>query len=597
MSFWRKPFSKRPGADTVEEVSHDAASEISDGSIKYVGNQGGNNAPPTFQEASGAPVESESPMGYSVNAFTILFLNINMMIGTGIFSTPSAILSGTGSIGLSFIYWTLGYLLCIAMGSVYLEYTAYFPSRSGSEVVFLEQAYPRPTWFFPTTFAVQNVVFSFSSSNAIVLANYLFKTAGTTGTAWQVKGVALAGYTVATLVLIFHTKFSYHLSNGIGIIKVTLLLFIIITGFVILGGGTKVEDPKANFRDSFAGTGTASAYGLTNALYRIIFSYGGYNNAFNVANEIKNPVRSLKKNATLALTIVYVLYMFTNVSWFAGVKKYDLEHSKLTTASLWFENVLGGGRVRGLNFLIALSAFGNMVSGSLGSSRMIRECGRQGVLPWTNFWASTKPFGTPLGPYAFKWGITALMILAIPTGDAFNFVADLGILPGAAFNLAMAVGIYLVRWRRKRANLPRPEFRAWDVLVIFNIAVQLYLLVMPWYPPANGGADVSFWYGTYCVTGVGILIVCGIYYYVWAKWIPKWKGYQLRQEVVNLGGGAEAHLIAKVPVNEVEAWDANHDAAGRIRNMTVTELSDEKAARTSSEADSKDASAVRTLDV
>lgn len=87
MSFWRKPFSKRPGADAVEETSHDAASEISDGSIKYVGNQGGNNAPPTFQEASGAPVESESPMGYSVNSFTILFLNINMMIGTGIFST------------------------------------------------------------------------------------------------------------------------------------------------------------------------------------------------------------------------------------------------------------------------------------------------------------------------------------------------------------------------------------------------------------------------------------------------------------------------------------------------------------------------------
>jgi amino acid transporter len=114
--------------------------------------------------------------------------------------------------------------------------------------------------------------------------------------------------------------------------------------------------------------------------------------------------------------------MLTNVSWYAGVSKYDLEHAKLTTASLWFQNVLGNsGRVRGLNFLIALSAFGNMVSGALGSSRMIRECGRQGVLPFTSFWASTKPFGTPLGPYIFKWGITALMILALPTGDAFNF--------------------------------------------------------------------------------------------------------------------------------------------------------------------------------
>jgi amino acid transporter len=114
--------------------------------------------------------------------------------------------------------------------------------------------------------------------------------------------------------------------------------------------------------------------------------------------------------------------MFTNVSWFAGVSNYDLETSGQTTASLWFSNVLGSGtKVRGLNFLIALSAFGNMMSGSLGQSRIIRETGRQGVLPFTNFWASTKPFGTPLGPYLFKWAITALIILAIPTGDAFNF--------------------------------------------------------------------------------------------------------------------------------------------------------------------------------
>lgn len=33
----------------------------------------------------------------------------------------------------------------------------------------------------------------------VVLSNYLFAIAGTEGTDWQVKGVALAGYTVATL--------------------------------------------------------------------------------------------------------------------------------------------------------------------------------------------------------------------------------------------------------------------------------------------------------------------------------------------------------------------------------------------------------------
>jgi hypothetical protein len=68
----------------------------------------------------------------------------------------------------------------------------------------------------------------------------------------------------------------------------------------------------------------------------------------------------------------------------------------------------------------------------------------------------------------------------------------------------MAVGVYVVRWRRNRAHLPRPEFRAWDALVIFNICVQLYLLIMPWYPPPGGKGDVSFWYGTYCVTGLAM---------------------------------------------------------------------------------------------
>lgn len=77
------------------------------------------------------------------------------------------------------------------------------------------------------------------------------------------------------------------MSNAIGLVKIATLLFVIVTGFVVLGGNTKIENPTVNFQNSFHGTEAASAYGLTNALYRIIFSYGGYNNAFNVVNEVK----------------------------------------------------------------------------------------------------------------------------------------------------------------------------------------------------------------------------------------------------------------------------------------------------------------------
>lgn len=78
-----------------------------------------------------------------------------------------SILIGTGSVGLSLMYWIIGFVVSLAGLAVYLELGSYFPSRSGAEVVYLEQAYPRPRYFFPVAFAVQSVILSFSSSNAI----------------------------------------------------------------------------------------------------------------------------------------------------------------------------------------------------------------------------------------------------------------------------------------------------------------------------------------------------------------------------------------------------------------------------------------------
>lgn len=81
---------------------------------------------------------------------------------------PAAtILSNTGSVGLALIYWVIGFIMAIAGFSTYLEFASYFPNRSGAEVVYLEQAYPRPKHLFPIAFAVQSVLLSFSASNAI----------------------------------------------------------------------------------------------------------------------------------------------------------------------------------------------------------------------------------------------------------------------------------------------------------------------------------------------------------------------------------------------------------------------------------------------
>jgi amino acid transporter len=249
------------------------------------------------------------------------------------------------------------------------------------------------------------------------------------------------------------------------------------------------------------------------------------------------------------------------------VPKQTLKSSTQLAASLFFTTVFGSkNSVRALNFLIAVSAFGNIVSVIIGSSRIIRECGRQGVLPYPRIWASTRPFGTPLAAYLLKWALTVLMILAPPAGDAFNFIVDLQSYPSNIFLFALTIGLLLIRRNRKKLGLANDaDFRTWDIAIYFSAAVNVFLLIMPWYPPPKGryGGDVSFWYATYCAVGVGIMGICGLYYVAWIFVLPKWGGYRIRQELVVLDGEqAKTHRLVKVKLAELESWDREHDVLG-----------------------------------
>lgn len=428
------------------------------------------------------------------------------------------------------------------------------------------------------------------------MAKYLFAIGDYTASPWAQKGLAIGCYTIALAFVLFHTKTSYLLSNAIEMVKLITLIFISITGLVVLGGHTAVERPRADFQNAFEGE--ASAYGVTNAMYKTIFAYAGYENAFNVVNEVKvsrnrdclsinqltcHRIQS-RAFATMASALSCSLPSCTSYAMSrssqpvsqpaldpdqfltsSAVTKDEILEGREIAASLLFTKVFGNhGAVRGLNFLIALSSFGNLIAVLLGTSRMIRECGRQGVLPWPKFWASTKPFGTPAGPYFIKWFLTIVIILAVPAGDAFSFITDLQVYPSSVFSLLMGIGIHILRHNRKRLGLPRPSFKAWNVVLIFNIAVQLYLIIMPWYTPTEGatGGDVSFWYATYVVTGIGILLICGAYYVGYIVVLPRVKNYKLRQELIELGDGAQTHVLRKIAVSQVEEWDRLHDANG-----------------------------------
>jgi amino acid transporter len=86
---------------------------------------------------------------------------VGRIIGTGIFSTPSSVISSVGSVGAAMLLWLLGLALAGSGLSVWLELGCMIP-RSGGEKVYLEAAYRRPKLLITVVFAVQAIALGFT---------------------------------------------------------------------------------------------------------------------------------------------------------------------------------------------------------------------------------------------------------------------------------------------------------------------------------------------------------------------------------------------------------------------------------------------------
>lgn len=152
---------------------------------------------PTENESEDQPGEltfieaEQTGLGRHLGVFSTTFLIIGRIIGTGIFSTPSSILSGVGSVGAALFLWVLGFLLSFAGLAVWLEFGCMFP-RSGGEKVYLEAVYKKPKLLATILFAFNAIFLGFTASGCIIFASNVLVAAGHTVSEWAERGIAIA---------------------------------------------------------------------------------------------------------------------------------------------------------------------------------------------------------------------------------------------------------------------------------------------------------------------------------------------------------------------------------------------------------------------
>ncbi|TGZ82347.1 amino acid permease [Ascodesmis nigricans] len=502
-----------------------------------------------FSASDSGSIEAEEVYAYDdsrkLGITSSVFLILNKMIGTGIFSTPSGIFKSTGSVGVSLFLWVIGGILTASGLSVYLEFGLQIPF-SGGEKNYLERVYRHPKYLASCVFLSQMILLGFSTGNSLAFGRYVLFAAGNEDPdKWVARGVGIVCITVAVIIHAVIPKWGMRLFNILGIFKVVVLLLIVFSGFAALSGHLKVEKPN-NFKNAFEFQNFGGGvYNYATALLRIVYSYKGWENANYVLGEVKRPQRTLSIAGPLAVGLATLLYVLANVAYFAAVSMEDIVASKLLIAGYFFRNVFGNSAgAKALPVFVALSNFGNVLAVSFAHARVNQEFAKEGILPFSKFWASNKPFNAPAASLFLHWIVTVIVLIAPPAGEAYEFIVDLYTYPGAWINSFVAIGLLYLHYK-KSENWTSP-WHSPDIVTIIFFLSNVFLAIVPFIPPDE--PSTSYPHYVFPVVGVGVLILGVFYWAIWAKLKPKLGGYRVEAERI-VEDGNEVIRYRKAKVN------------------------------------------------
>ncbi|MGO9259121.1 MAG: APC family permease [Bryobacteraceae bacterium] len=257
--------------------------------------------------------------------FSATALVISNMVGAGIFSTTGFLAGNLGSARLILLCWAVGALFAFAGALSYSELGINFPS-SGGEYVYLTHAFG-PEWGFMTGWVSFFAGFSAPiAAAALTFSDYLghfapalhISHAGTeigagvfslrVGVGQLVASILIAAFTVLNCLGVGRTA---KVQNVLTSIKLVVLV-----GFVLMGL-TAGSGSWSHFAGSGSDSGMHGGSGLPTqffvSLLWVVWAYSGWNAATYVAEEVRNPERTLPSALAAGAAIVAALYLGLNV--------------------------------------------------------------------------------------------------------------------------------------------------------------------------------------------------------------------------------------------------------------------------------------------
>ncbi|HLS81767.1 MAG TPA: amino acid permease [Steroidobacter sp.] len=397
-----------------------------------------------------------------LSVFDATMITVGIVIGAGIFQTPTLVADIAGSPGAMLLAWILGGALSFIGALTYAELATTYPS-AGGDYTFLTRAFGRQVSFL---FAWARSMVIITGSIALlgfILGDYLTRlySLGEFSSAIY----ASIAVVLLTIVNLAGLRSSSRLQNILTLVEIGGVLFVAAAGLFLLDAAAaplQIEETTSN---------GAGMFGL--AMVFVLLTYGGWNEAAYVSAEVRDGPRAILRTLVISITVITLVYLVFVGGVLHGLGFDALRRSSAVGVDV-VEGALGppGGRLIGL--LVAAASLTSMNSTMIVGARTNYSLARD----WPAFgfmggWQGER--STPGVGFLVQAGI-ALALIGFGALEKDGFSAMVEFTAPVFWFFFMLSGAALFVLRRKDPGARRPfEAPLYPVLPAVFVATCAYL--------------------------------------------------------------------------------------------------------------------------
>ena len=413
-----------------------------------------------------------------LTAFSAIAIIVGIVIGAGIFKTPSMVAGVTGDAGWLLVAWTLGGLISLAGALCYAELATTYP-HAGGDYHFLARAFGKDISFL-YAWAKATVINTGSIALlAFVFGDYMTKAInlGPYSSAIWAVGVVV----VLTAINLIGISATSWVQTLLTLIEVTGLILVAIAGFYISG------DAPAS-PAFFSSTPSLGMFGL--AMVFVLLTYGGWNEAAYISAEVRGGRRAIVPVILISILILTLIYLLVNIALLAGLGLEGLSKSSAVAADL-MGKAFGPWGERTLGVFVAVAALTSINATMIVGARTNYALGRDwAALRFMGHWEGGR--GSPIRGYMVQSVISlALVIFGIWQTDGFGVMVEFTAPVFWFFLFLVGVSVFVMRVRDPKADRPFkvPLYPFTPILFVLTCAYLTYSSVT--YAASKGAVHIS----------------------------------------------------------------------------------------------------------